>query len=335
MVHRLAVEAPRDKERFDRLNVEVNHGTRPVPLFVQRQWMREQGPRLSGLVPWLEQEAASFDVVVFFTYLYAPTFYGLPVAARHTATLLHPAAHDEPPLWLPIFEPVFRHPRAFGFFTPEEHDLVARRFAVARPYSVTGLGVTVPREIPDPAFFRERTGLGQRPYLLCVGRVDPHKGTDELHRWFAAYKQRRPSSLALVFLGDAVTTLPAHPDIFLTGFVDDGTKAAALGGCTALVQPSYYESFSLALAEAWAYGRPALVQGHCEVLEGQAYRSRGAIPYHGFAEFETAVDLVIDDPALARSLGSSGRRYVELELDWDRIMERYEHLLFRTSTAVF
>ena len=59
-----------------------------------------------------------------------------------------------------------------------------------------------------------------------------------------------------------------------------------LSGARAFVQPSYFESFSIVLMEAWAAGRPALVQGHCDVLLGHARRSGGAIPYFDFATFE-------------------------------------------------
>ena len=45
------------------------------------------------------------DVVAFYPYLYHPTVHGLPAVGRRA--VLHPAAHDEPPLRLPLFRPVF------------------------------------------------------------------------------------------------------------------------------------------------------------------------------------------------------------------------------------
>jgi len=53
--------------------------------------------------------------------------------------------------------------------------------------------------------------------------------------------------------------MPPHPDIFMAGFVSDELRNSALAGALALVQPSYFESFSMVLAEAWAMRRPALV----------------------------------------------------------------------------
>ena len=84
------------------------------------------------------------------------------------------------------------------------------------------------------------------------------------------------------------------------------------------------------LSEAWAHRKPALVQGHCEVLEGQCRRSGGGTPYRGFAEFEAAVDLLCKDEALRVRLGDAGRRFVEERYTWDTVLDRYERLV---STA--
>jgi glycosyltransferase involved in cell wall biosynthesis len=97
----------------------------------------------------------------------------------------------------------------------------------------------------------------------------------------------------------------------------------AMTGAELLVQPSFSESFSLALYEAWTLGKAALVQGHSAVLEGQASRSGAAIPYHGYAEFEAALDLLLGDQELRRSLGSAGQEFAA-NFAWERVVERYE-----------
>ena len=330
VVHRLGVSHPRDHRVFGELQQRVVAGTKPVPLFLQREWMRQQGPDVPELAPWLEARADAYDVVVFFTYLYNTTWTGLPVAAERAPTVLHPTAHDERPIHLPLFDALFHHPHAFGFLTVEEVDFVERRFRIRRPYRVLGVGVEL-EPGGNAEAFRSRFGLGERPYLLYVGRLDPHKGTEELYDHFLAYKQRNPGTLALVFLGEPVRTMTPHPDVFVTGFVDDDTRWSALRGCEALVMPSWFESFSMVLTEAWSVGRPALVQGRCAVLEGQARRSGAALPYRGFGQFEAAVELLTAEPALARRMGAAGRRYVEANYAWSDVTSRYERLL---ATAI-
>jgi len=332
LVHRLPVSEPREDRIFGPMHARVPFGRHRVPPFMQRDWMRVQGPNLPGLVPWLREHAASYDRIVFFTYLYFTASAGLPAAAGMVPTVLHPTAHDEPPLYLSLFDITYRLPSALAFLTEEEADLVANRFHVRLPSTVTGLGVELDVAVSaeDTAAFRAGVaGLGARPYLVYVGRVDPGKGSVELFDFFTAYKRRNPSELALVVVGDPVEPLPLHPDIFITGYVAEATKRAAMGGSLALVQPSYFESFSLVLVEAWALAKPALVQGRCDVLDGHARRSGGGIPYRGFAEFEAALDLVRSDPTLAGALGRAGRRYVERRYDWERIIARYEVFLER------
>ena len=325
-VHRLPTGRRRDLRLFGPLNGRVTWGRKPVALHVQDEWMRAQGPDVPGLPGWLDEHAGRFDAVVFFTYLYATTYYGLARVAGRVPTVLHPTAHDEPPLSLPLFDAVFRRPDAFAFSTGEEEVLVRDRFRVTQPSSVVGIGFDLD-VAGDGAAFRHDHSLGDDPYLVVVGRVDPAKGSDELFDFFVAYKSRRPGPLKLVVVGEPVAPLPAHPDVVATGFVGENVKRGAVDGALAVVQPSYFESFSMVVAEGWAQGRPALVQGRCAVLDGQARRSGGGIPYRGYAEFEAAVDLVASDPVLADALGRSGRAYVEANFAWNVVLDRYERLL--------
>src|SRR5262249_38965919 len=159
----------------------------------------------------------------FITYLYWTTWAGLRACAGAVPTLLHPTAHDEPPMRMSIFEEVLRAPDGYVFLTPEEAALVRERFPGSPPGDVVGIGVEMDRP-GDPGAFRRRFGLGEAPYLLHVGRVDPAKGASELIDYFVAYKRRNLSDLKLVLLGALLVDNPTHPDILTTGFVDDETR---------------------------------------------------------------------------------------------------------------
>ena len=328
-VHRLGVRSARDPVLFGPLNARVPGGNRQTALHVQREWLRMQGPELVGLEDWLRERAAGFDAIAFLTYLYWPTWAGLHAVAGTVPTVLHPFAHDEPPFYLSVFDPAFHLADGYAFLTEEEEALVRRRFEIQGPSVVTGLGTDFDNEPSADAIaaFRHQFGLGDRPYLLYVGRVDASKGAVELVDFYAAYRKRHADTPPLVILGDPVTPLPRERDVIVTGSVDEATKDAALADCAVFVNPSYFESFSIVLVEAWARSRPALVQARCEVLAGQARRSGGAIPFRGYAEFEAAVEKVLGDPEFARTLGANGRRYVERRYRWDAIFGRYEGLL--------
>lgn len=333
VVHRLPVVAPRDDRLFGPLNARVGANPHATPLLLQRAWLRSQGPLLAGQTEWLRGNAGRFDVATFFTYLYWTTAAGLPVASSLTPTLLHPLAHDEPAFWLPVFDTTLRSATRMAYLTEEERDLVSRRLGAAAPGKVIGIGSDLDPPLAPPTARRHALGLGDRPYLAYVGRVDPAKGADELFDSFVAYKRRNPSDLALLYVGEPIRAMPSHPDVFLTGFVDEPAKHGLLGDAVALVQPSYFESFSMVLTEAWALRRPALVQGACAVLRGQALRSGGAIPYEGFAELEAGIDLLVGERRLGDALGQAGRRYVEDRYGWEVVLDRYEAVLEATAAA--
>jgi glycosyltransferase involved in cell wall biosynthesis len=231
--------APRNDRVFGPLNGRVVWGRKPVPLYLQEDWMRKQGPFLPDLEPWLVERSSSYDVVIFFTYLYYTTWAGLRATAGRVPTVLHPTAHDEPSLKLNLFETMFRLPSTLAFSVEEEAELVHQRFGRCVSSGIVGIGTELD-VVAEPAPFREAFGLGDRPYLLFIGRVDPGKGSQELYEFFVHYKERNPGPLALVIVGEAVTRMPDHPDIVMTGFVSDEVRNSALSGALALVQPSYF-----------------------------------------------------------------------------------------------
>ena len=127
----------------------------------------------------------------------------------------HPAAHDEPALRLPVFPRVFGAADGLVFQTAAERELVQRMFPVATHRQLLlGLGVDDPgtarRLGVDARRGRQPTQPGVRPerdddpYLLCLGRVDRHKGTSLLADLFSAYKERHPGPLRLVLAGPVV-----------------------------------------------------------------------------------------------------------------------------------
>jgi glycosyltransferase involved in cell wall biosynthesis len=330
VVNRFRVARPRNNRIFNEINFRMVLGRGSRPRFAQRDWMREQGPWSPALTTWLGHNAERFDCVICCTYLYWTTWATLEALRGRVPLVMHPHVHDEPPLRLSMFDAEFRTPDAFALSTPEEADLIKARFRFDPPGAVVGIGVQV--GAADGARFRAAYGLGDNPYLLYVGRIDPGKGALALVDMFAAYKDRHPDdALLLVMLGDDLIELPERDDVLVTGFVDYQTRDDAIAGAFALAQPSFFESFSMILTEAFAFGRPALVDGRCAVLRGHAQRSGAAIPYDNFGEFEAAVEVLLADRALADVMGAAGKAYVEREYSWDVVLDRYEALLERAA----
>jgi glycosyltransferase involved in cell wall biosynthesis len=326
-VHRLSVVEPRTDELFGPIHYQLSMDPNSLPFFEQRRWARLMGPNLNGQRSWLVENSTRFDVVIFMTYLYATCTSGLPTVAGRVPTVLQPTAHDEPPAYVPIYQSLFRLPDSYLFFTPDEKEVVQDIYGFQPSGEVAGMGIEQNLPAGNASEFREQFDIGNCPYLLYVGRLDPSKGVGELLRFFHAFKKRHPTDLKLVLLGDGDLEIETSTEVIKTGFVDEQVKRDALVGALALVQPSYFESFSIVLCESWVQKRPALVQGKCRVLRGQALRSGGAIPYEGFAEFETAVEMLLDDEDLGDTLGSAGFDYVKRNYDWSTVMTKFEKAL--------
>lgn len=325
-VHRLHVPRPRDARRFGAVSARTFSHRQLPSAVLEQAWMSEQGPIPEGFTEELRRLAAHHDIAVFMTYLYATTVVGIPEVASLLPTVLYPAAHDEAPFRLPSIRRAFDLATGIACSTEEESELIGTRFRPASPRHVIGIGFDPPPS-GDSRRFRERYSLGDDPYVIVLGRIDPNKGSDEAAAHIIRYRAERGSPVRVVFMGMGAMELPEDPAITVTGFVDDQQRWDGLTGATALVQPSYQESFSMALAEAWQARRPALVQGHCAVLDGFARRSRAALPYRTYDEFAAALDLLLADPGLALRLGQDGAAYVERELSWPPVLERFERLL--------
>jgi glycosyltransferase involved in cell wall biosynthesis len=319
--------------RFEAFSRQVLAVPARASLADQVRWIEMQGPRSDGLVRAAAETDA--DLVAFYPYLFHPTFHGVP-AVGPRRSVFHPAAHDEPPLRLPVFARVFRGVAGYVFQTQAERLLVEEQFGVgSKPQLVLGLGVEEPpASIDDP---RGRLGLDDRPYLVYVGRVDDGKGTGALVEFFAAYKALRPGPLRLVVAGDVIHRPEPHPDVVLTGRVDDDAKWGLLRRAVAMVNPSAFEAFSILTVEAMTAGVPVVVNGRCKPTREHCQRSNGGLWYEGFAEFSAVLDRLLGDDRLRAGMGAAGRAYVLANFAWPTLIDRYagflEQLADRAETS--
>ncbi len=326
-VRRFPNRAERDAD-FRRLTLSLLAHPERVNDTDAYDWIDRQGPVSPDLIEAIRE--SDHDLVAFTPYLYHPTVAGLP-AIRERA-VLHPAAHDEPAIRLRLFGDVFEAAKGLAFYTEGERAITEELFpvVVAKPQVVVGLGIDPPPAASGP---HDIAGLGTRPYLLVLGRVDHSKGTHLLASFFARYKQRRPGPLALAVVGPVQRPVPSHPDVVQVGEVDEATKWALLRGATALVSPSAFESFSLVLFESWEAGRPVLVNARCSATLEHVTRSGGGLAFETYAVFEAALDRLLLDDALQQSLAVAGARYAE-QYRWPVVIDRYRRFAERLASTL-
>ena len=320
-VHRFPTASQRMMEYFE-LDAKLRVSPGSASLAESREWVALNGPMCPGLIDAVATTDA--DVVACYPYLFATTVDA--IAVSKVPTVLHAAAHDEPALYLSAFRRSFRNIDGFVYHTHAERDLMEYAFANgAKPQIVLGLGVN------DPAGDGRRggdiLGLGERPYLCYLGRVDEHKGCGMLAEYFEQYKQRNPSDLALAFVGPISDKSPDHPDIVATGTVSEADKWDVLAGAQVMVTPSAYESFSLVLLEAWTLGVPVLVNASCAATMEHCRRSGGGLWFDSYRSFEATVDRLVGDASLRSTLGDAGRRYTARYYRWPSIIDRYAAFL--------
>lgn len=147
VVRRFANARTRDIESFNRYSDWIinNNHTRQDEI----EWLKQQGPWCPNLTEYLKRHHQQYDVLIFFTYLYAPTVLGLDVCPQRS--ILVSTAHDEPAIRLEIFKEVFAKPAALCYLTESERQFV-HDFFVERPLleEVTGVGIEIPQSQPYP-----------------------------------------------------------------------------------------------------------------------------------------------------------------------------------------
>ena len=267
-VTRFPVERPRSDLRFGKVSDLV---FRDEHLRADEiRWVEENGPFAPALVRALPGIAA--DLFVFYCYRYYQTFFGLPPVAGRA--VLVPTAEEDPAITLPVVHELLRRPRGIVYLTPEERTLVQTASHNGEvPSVVVGSGVNVP---PGHAAIDPRARFGTSgPYLLYAGRIDRNKGADTLFAYYLKLRAESPEIPPLVLIGTPALPIPDDPKIRHLGFVSEEEKFALLRECDVLLMPSRYESLSVVVLEAWAMGRPVLVNAACRVLEGQCVRSGG------------------------------------------------------------
>ncbi|HWF83524.1 MAG TPA: glycosyltransferase family 4 protein [Vicinamibacterales bacterium] len=367
-VRRFANARTRDIDAFNAYSEWIYNN--PHSRADEMEWLKQQGPWCPSLIEYLRRHHQQYDVLIFFTYLYAPTVLGLEIAPARS--ILVPTAHDEPAIRLDVFRDVFTRPAALCYLTESEKQFVHQQFP-DRPLleEVTGVGIDLAQQQPYPrmplpdddfppaveeptppgpaaddeppsreypshlltrgSVFRRRHRL-YGPLALYGGRIDPGKGCEELIEYFSSYvKEGGDATLAL--MGVKLMSLPEEPFIRFAGRLSDRERLQALEAADVVVVPSPFESLSLLALEALSVGTPILVNARSAVLVEHCVRSNGGLYYADRDEFVACLTLLMGNLPLREALGRNGREYIKKHYRWDVVLPKFERLFAKIRNA--
>lgn len=170
-------------------------------------------------------------------------------------------------------------------------------------------------------------------HVLFVGRLEERKGFRIAVEAFAQLAVAYPD-LRLLVVGDgserdAVDDLdpPVRARVEMLGRVDDERLAGYLRAANLYIGPATGgESFGIVLAEAMAAGLPIVasdISGYRDVARNGVEAL--LVPPGDAGALVGAVRRVLDDPALAKSLGERGARRAH-DFAWDTVTGRLEQV---------
>lgn len=328
-IRRFKVDKKRNMSEFNGLSERAFSERENTSL--GKEWMKSQGPYSSELFDHIEQHQDDYDVFIFFTYLYATTYFGTARIRDKKKIVLIPTAHDEPPIYLNIFDDMFARAGCFIFNTDEEKAFLYKRFGrkiQSAPSIIAGVGVELPKDFHFSfEHFKKRNHLTD--YVIYVGRIDEPKGCNYMFRMWEQYKKIYPSDLKLVLMGKEEIMVPKREDILSLGFVNESDKYNGMAGAKCMLIPSVFESLSMVLLESFLCKVPVLVNEKSEVLKGHCLRSNGGIWYGADEEFVEGLQFLLTHETMRKKLGSNGHTYVKEHYSWPKVLEKISSFLTR------
>ncbi|MGH7721334.1 MAG: glycosyltransferase [Candidatus Dormibacteria bacterium] len=319
VVRRFPVALRRRPWLFRQLSRAAYHLPRGIR--AEHLWSIAQGPYSPALVGALAR--ADPVPTIFSPYLFHTTTSGLP-AASHPRILV-PAAHDEPALRLALVGRALRSADALWFHSPEERDLVGMLHPQTRglPSACGVVGVEVPGTVDRHAFAARHGITG--PYIYHGGRIAGGKGLELLSAAAELLHASNPAATA-VLSGEAGTGM-STPWLHRVGRLGEAERWEAMAGAAAIVVPGRLESLSLLALEAWALGRPCLLNAGSPVLAGHAARGGGGLTFTDARDLAERAGVLIDNPDRAAAMGAAGRAHVAATYRWDLAEHRLRTLL--------
>ncbi len=204
-------------------------------------------------------------------------------------------------------------------------------------YKIIPNGIDVDRFAKDPAPLAEYQD--GKTNILFVGRLERRKGLKYLLEAYARVKWDRPD-IRLLIVGPGnldrdsqqILSSRALKDVVFTGRVSDEDLPRYYATADICCSPATgSESFGYVLLEAMASSKPVIasnIDGYNAIIE---HGRQGLLfPRKDSDALSASLIQLIDDPELALSMGSKGRKDVE-QYRWERVAGQVEDFYLTCS----
>jgi len=290
----------------------------------------------------------------------------IPWAARG-ADLLHVPHYNVPLLYrgrllvsicdlIHIMEPAFRRTLASWLYARPMLNLAARKaehVITLSEYSkvqiVERLGIAPskvsviycgvgeqfhPRDRQECAIRVSDALSVERPYLLCVGNLKPHKNVGSLLRALALLRQRKQADSQLLVVGDDATWKPGllqqcarlglQGAVRFVPQVSDDLLPLLYAAAELVVLPSTLEGFGLPLVEAMACGTPVVCSRAASLPEVGGDAAEYFDPY-SVEDIAAALERVLSSSDRREELRRKGLQRVS-RFSWDECARQHAQI---------
>jgi glycosyltransferase involved in cell wall biosynthesis len=189
----------------------------------------------------------------------------------------------------------------------------------------------------DDIGFREKFGLGEKPFILFMGRLNAIKGPDLLLHAFCQAKEKLKNFL-LVFAGPdegmlselkrVVADYGVGNRVHFMGYIEGVDKSHAYHAADLLVIPSRKEAMSIVALEAGITGTPVLLTDQCGFQDVAAVGG-GMIVSATVEEIKRGLTEMLRDKNSLVTMGVKLKEHVAANFTWDVIISRYRDLYNR------
>jgi glycosyltransferase involved in cell wall biosynthesis len=200
-----------------------------------------------------------------------------------------------------------------------------------------GPGLTAPVEASATLQILDFYGI-RKPYILCLGRLNPRKNLGGLVRAFAALKTGKNPPHTLVIVGRRdfdtgeilrdIQNSPASKDVVVTGYVPDEHLPALYSEADVFLYPSFFEGFGLPVLEAMSLGVPVITSDSSSLRETAGDAALLVDPRDP-ESIRAALERLTGDAELRRTYSERGRIRAG-EFSWEaaaaRTLEIYERV---------